>query len=179
MVTLRWDRYPFVMRTEPARTWLQMQHQLQLAPKTLDAYGRSLNDYLAFCDRTATPPETAARDHLARYVADLTTRPCPIRQSAQPDQTRRGLDPVIEEAVLRELDQFTRGKTAIFISHRLNLARLADRVVVLDEGRIAEEGKIETLLCGDGWFAAAYRDQVGLSSDRSAIRMAQGVSDDA
>lgn len=91
MVTLRWEKYPFVTRLEPARIWLQMQHQLQLAPKTLDAYGRSLNDYLAFCGRTATAPETAARDHLARYVADLTTRPCPIRQRDQPDQMRRGL----------------------------------------------------------------------------------------
>ncbi|MHB8644652.1 MAG: tyrosine-type recombinase/integrase [Thermomicrobiales bacterium] len=80
MVTLRWERYPSVTRLDPACVWLQMQHHLQLAPKTLDAYGRSLNDYLAFCDRSAVDPETASRAHLARYVADLTTRPCPARQ---------------------------------------------------------------------------------------------------
>jgi integrase/recombinase XerD len=80
MVTLRWERYPSVARLDAARTWLWMQHDLQLAPKTLDAYGRSLNDYLAFCDRAAVDPETASRAHLARYVADLTTRPCPARQ---------------------------------------------------------------------------------------------------
>jgi len=91
MVTVQWEHYPYVMGTEPARVWLQMQQHLQLAPKTLDAYGRALNDYLAFCARTVTVPETVTRDHLARYVADLTTRPCPVRRGDQPDQMRQGL----------------------------------------------------------------------------------------
>ncbi|MDQ6602700.1 MAG: tyrosine-type recombinase/integrase, partial [Chloroflexota bacterium] len=86
-----WERYPYVIRSEPARVWLQMQHDLQLAPKTLDAYGRSLNDYFAFCDRHATDPETVTRAYLARYVADLTTRPCPARSGNQLDHARRGL----------------------------------------------------------------------------------------
>ena len=48
MSEIRWEFYPLVAQDEQACTWLKMQKHLQLAPTTLDAYGRSLNDYLAF-----------------------------------------------------------------------------------------------------------------------------------
>ncbi len=54
-----------------------MQHHLRLAPRTIEAYGRSLEDYLQFCSRLQTQPETAGRDHLSLYVHDLASRPNP------------------------------------------------------------------------------------------------------
>lgn len=75
MSDVRWPLYPFVSGNELARAWLQMQAHLQLAPKTIDAYGRCLNDYLAFCAREDVIPEAATREQVALYVHDLATRP--------------------------------------------------------------------------------------------------------
>ena len=57
--------------------WLQMQSDLQLAPRTIDAYGRGLADYLAVCCREGVDPLTATKADVARYVRDLTSRPNP------------------------------------------------------------------------------------------------------
>lgn len=77
MTDVRWELYPLVAQCETARAWLKMQGDLQLAPKTIDAYGRSLNDYLAFCAKHGLEPETVKREHIALYVQDLATRPHP------------------------------------------------------------------------------------------------------
>jgi integrase/recombinase XerD len=75
MNEVRWSLYPLVSDNEIARAWLQMQAHLQLAPKTIDAYGRCLNDYLAFCAKQHMIPETITREQVALYVHDLATRP--------------------------------------------------------------------------------------------------------
>lgn len=75
MSKVRWESYQLVAQAELARRWLQMQVNLQLAPKTIDAYGRSLNDYLAFCAREHIVPELITREQVALYVQDLATRP--------------------------------------------------------------------------------------------------------
>jgi integrase/recombinase XerD len=77
MSDVRWEYYPLVAQHELARNWLQVQANLQLRPKTIDAYGRSLNDYLAFCARHDIAPEAVTRDLVALYVQDLAHRPNP------------------------------------------------------------------------------------------------------
>ncbi len=77
MLEIRWEFYPLVAQQELARTWLTVQRNLQLAPATIDAYGRNLNDYLAFCSRHSLLPETMTREHLSLYVQDLASRPNP------------------------------------------------------------------------------------------------------
>jgi site-specific recombinase XerD len=77
MGEVRWEAYPMVAQSETARTWLQIQAHLCLAPKTVEAYGRSLEDYLAFCVQQDIAPEAAQREHIAAYVHDLATRPHP------------------------------------------------------------------------------------------------------
>src|SRR6266496_384612 len=77
MLEIRWEFYPLVAQHELARTWLTMQRNLQLAPATIDAYGRNLNDYLAFCSKHNLLPETMTRESLALYVQDLGTRANP------------------------------------------------------------------------------------------------------
>jgi integrase/recombinase XerD len=77
MSEIRWERYPLLAVHERSRAWLQLQSHLQLAPTTLDAYGRSLNDFLAFCQRCAIVPETISREQVALYVQDLAHRPNP------------------------------------------------------------------------------------------------------
>jgi integrase/recombinase XerD len=77
MNTICWQAYPFVDQTELARTWLEIQSRLQLAPKTIDAYGRSLNDFLKFCTKQAIEPAGVTREQVALYVQDLAMRPNP------------------------------------------------------------------------------------------------------
>jgi integrase/recombinase XerD len=77
MSEVRWELYPLVAQLETARAWLHMQANLQLAPKTIDAYGRCLNDFLAFCSRQHLVPEAVTREHVALYVQDLAHRPNP------------------------------------------------------------------------------------------------------
>ena len=80
MTEVSWACYPQTAAMPTARTWLQMQADLQLAPKTIDAYGRALDDYLSFCRTVDQSPEAASREHIARYVQALATRPNPHGQ---------------------------------------------------------------------------------------------------
>src|SRR6266568_9398976 len=60
-----------------ARTWLQIQRDLGLAQNTVEAYGRALEGFLAFSVRDGFSPESATREHIARYVRDLSSCPNP------------------------------------------------------------------------------------------------------
>ncbi len=91
MSEIRWELYPLVAASERSRAWLQLQSHLQLAPKTLDAYGRSLNDFLAFCQREAIVPETITREQVALYVQDLAHRPNPKGAKLLSIESGRGL----------------------------------------------------------------------------------------
>ena len=71
------ERFPTLCTTDNAGEWLLMQHHLCLADNTIDAYGRSLEDFLSFCARRQVVPELAGRDDVALYVHDLASRPNP------------------------------------------------------------------------------------------------------
>src|SRR6266700_3602024 len=83
MPEIRWEWYPLVAHHELARTWLQMQKNLQLAPATIDVYGRNLNDYLAFCSSHHLLPEVITREALALYVQDLASREPPCSKGSR------------------------------------------------------------------------------------------------
>lgn len=91
MDDVRWEFYPLVSQTATARGWLEIQHRLQLAPKTIDAYGRSLNDFLAFCVDQQIIPEEVTREYVTRYVQDLANRPNPKGKQILAFDSGRGL----------------------------------------------------------------------------------------
>jgi len=69
------ERWPSVARLPIAAAWLALQVKLGLAPRTIDAYGRALADYLAVSERDGIDPLTADRAEIAHYVHDLAHRP--------------------------------------------------------------------------------------------------------
>jgi len=64
-------RWPDIADHPQATAWLKIQSDLGLAPRTLDAYGRALDDFLSVCRRDNTDPDTAGRAEIARYVRHL------------------------------------------------------------------------------------------------------------
>lgn len=91
MSIVRWELYPLVAASAHPRAWLQLQSHLQLAPKTVDAYGRCLNDFLAFCQRSGIEPLAITRDQVALYVHDLAHRPNPKGAKILAIEQGRGL----------------------------------------------------------------------------------------
>jgi ATP-binding cassette, subfamily B, bacterial len=72
------------------------------------------------------------------------------------DEPTSGLDAASEQAVLDALDRAAEGRTVIAVSHRLSLAARADRVVVLDGGRVVEQGPPRELLAAGGAYARLW-----------------------
>lgn len=75
------------------------------------------------------------------------------------DEPTASLDPRAESEIYGDLARMARGKTAVFISHRLAAARLAERIIVLEGGRIAERGSHRELTEKNGIYAEMYRAQ--------------------
>jgi len=77
------------------------------------------------------------------------------------DEATSALDYESEAAIMRRLPEITAGRTVISIAHRLNTIRHADRILVMDEGRLVEDGSHEELLALDGLYARLWRLQTG------------------
>jgi integrase/recombinase XerD len=69
------EKWPVLGRCEQAGEWLQIWSDLGRAPRTIDAYGRGLAEYLQVCERDGIDPLTANRSQVAAFVRELTSRP--------------------------------------------------------------------------------------------------------
>lgn len=91
------------------------------------------------------------------------------------DEATAALDVATEAKLQESLDRLREGRTTFVIAHRLSTIRSADRVIVLDQGRIVEQGGFEELAHGGGIFSRLVRD-AGLAVGRQARAVVNLVS---
>ena len=75
------------------------------------------------------------------------------------DEPTAALDPIAENDIYMKYNEMTKGKTSLFISHRLASTRFCDRILFLQDGVIAEEGTHEQLLNLGGEYAKLFHVQ--------------------
>jgi len=91
------------------------------------------------------------------------------------DEPTSGLDAASERTVIDALERAARGRTTLLIAHRLTTVRLADRIIVLDKGRIAEEGPHQELLSRRGKYAHLYSLQLMIEKE-AILTLANGAN---
>ncbi len=75
------------------------------------------------------------------------------------DEPTSQIDPASEKIIMVALEKFLQGKTLVLITHRFSLIRLVDEVIVLDHGKLVEQGKVDDLMIENGKFAQLYKYQ--------------------
>lgn len=75
------------------------------------------------------------------------------------DEPAAALDPIAEAQIYENFDRLIQGKTSVYISHRMSSCRFCDRIVVLDQGKIVEEGTHDQLMTAQGLYAKLFLTQ--------------------
>lgn len=76
------------------------------------------------------------------------------------DDCLSAVDTETEEKILKNLNKVSKGKTTIIVSHRVSSAKNADKIIVLDNGKIVQEGSHESLINVDGYYQHLYLKQL-------------------
>jgi ABC-type multidrug transport system fused ATPase/permease subunit len=72
------------------------------------------------------------------------------------DEATASIDPFTETKILETMEKAIKGRTTIIIAHRLVTVRHVDRIIVLDHGKIIEEGNHDALMAKKGYYAELY-----------------------
>ena len=136
-------------------------HALEFIEGLEDWYGRRSFD--AHVGERGVKLSAGQRQRIA--LARVILKDAPILVL---DEATSSLDSEVEAAIQEQLDSLMRGRTVIAIAHRLSTIARMDRLVVLDQGRIAEEGTHAQLLARGGTYARLWQRQSGGFTDVDA-----------
>ena len=95
------------------------------------------------------------------------------------DEPTAALDPIAENEMYLTFAKAAVGKTCLYISHRLSSTRFCDRIVLMEHGRITEEGTHEELMNMGGRYACLYEMQSRYYKEQDERRVRSAVLDDA
>ncbi|HEY3381336.1 MAG TPA: ABC transporter ATP-binding protein [Vicinamibacterales bacterium] len=91
------------------------------------------------------------------------------------DEATSSVDNETESAIRRSIEAASRGRTTIYVAHRLSSIRHVDQIHLIDDGRVVERGTHEELVAGGGRYAALWRLQTGESAgDGTSAAVPQG-----
>jgi ATP-binding cassette subfamily B protein len=88
------------------------------------------------------------------------------------DEATSSIDTATEALLQEALERVLRTRTSVVIAHRLSTVRNADRIIVMERGRIVEDGNHTTLLQRDGYYARLHRHQLLSEAEKEAAREA-------
>ena len=77
------------------------------------------------------------------------------------DEPTSNIDPFSEKDIFASLEKFSENRTLILITHRFSMISLVDRIVVIDQGKIIENGDFDTLMEKKGMFYSMYNIVMG------------------
>jgi ATP-binding cassette subfamily B protein len=80
------------------------------------------------------------------------------------DEATNALDANNERAIMEQLNQFFQGRTVVVVAHRLSTVRHADKIVVIDQGKIVEQGCHDTLVTKGGAYYTLVKNQLELGN---------------
>jgi ABC-type multidrug transport system fused ATPase/permease subunit len=83
------------------------------------------------------------------------------------DEPTAGLDAISEKRVMDALERLTTDKTTLIVTHQLSTIANADHIVVLDKGKVAEQGTHEQLLVNGGLYWRLWQNQMGETDSES------------
>jgi ATP-binding cassette subfamily B protein/subfamily B ATP-binding cassette protein MsbA len=86
------------------------------------------------------------------------------------DEPTSALDAETEASLAQALERLCRGRTTLIIAHRLSTVRWANRIVVLQQGRLAESGTHQELLARKGLYYSFHQAQFGPIAKSSSAR---------
>ncbi|RLE93165.1 MAG: metal ABC transporter permease, partial [Thermoprotei archaeon] len=87
------------------------------------------------------------------------------------DEPTAMLDSLTEDRVMEALERATENRTTIIIAHRLSTLKFADKIVVMDGGKIVEQGSHKQLLERGGLYAKLWSSQLKALTRREAIAL--------
>jgi ATP-binding cassette subfamily B protein len=81
------------------------------------------------------------------------------------DDSLSAVDAKTEKIIIDNIRRERKGKTTIITTHRMSAVQHADHIIVLDDGRIVEEGTHEQLIAGNGWYSEQHARQQAQASE--------------
>ena len=140
-----------------ARRLLAKSERTGEAPEAIRREGEALLEQMGLGDRMGHYPHQLSGGQKQRVaIARIFLKDPPILIL---DEATSALDSITEAKIQHAFDELSRGRTTLIIAHRLSTIRAAHRILVIRDGRIAEQGTHDQLLAANGAYAGLYHTQ--------------------